>query len=274
MRDVAHLKNMNRQEAIGLALDWGSPILAPAAYLVVGATLLTLVRACGLAVSSADFSLAWDVVLCAAGLWLMKRQERIAEKRKLSDAGQLACVAFCVAMFFVAQCAATIVYTLTQDAAFTAYKTATGTSDAARAAALVCVVAPVVEEVLFRGVVLYRLSRRCPLWVAALVSSVAFAATHGTTVHMLPATLMGLTCCAAYVLCGRIGLAMAIHVAYNLFSCVAPSLPVAQILFVPAFTIPLALAMCAGLCLVIRDQDKWRARLCKPIAKPTDEDIR
>ncbi len=274
MRDLAHLKNMNKREALGAMLDWGSPVLAPAAYLVVGAALLTLIRACGLTLSSADFSLAWDVVLATCGLWLMGRQGRIAEKRKLTDAGQLACAAFCVAMFFVAQCAATIVYTLTQDAAFTAYKTATGASDPARAALLVCVVAPVVEEVLFRGVVLYRLSRRCPLWVAALVSSVAFAATHGTTVHMLPATLMGLTCCAAYVLTGRIGLAMAIHVAYNLFSCVAPSLPVAQILFVPAFTVPLALAMCAACCLVVRDQDKWRARLCKPIAKPTGESVR
>lgn len=264
MRNLARLKQTNKGEALACALDWGLVVLVPAAYLTAGATLLTLIRTAGAQVAAVDFTLAWDVILCIAGLTFVKRQKPLADRRKLSDTGQLACVAFCVAMFFVAQCAATIVYALTQDAAFTAYKTTTGTSDPAHAALLVCVVAPMVEEVLFRGVVLGRLSRRAPLWVAALVSSVAFAATHGTLVHMLPATLMGLTCCAAYVLTGRIGLAIAVHVAYNLFSCVAPSVPVAQILFVPAVTIPLALAMCAALCLVIRDADRWRARFCKP----------
>lgn len=249
---------------LAAALDWASLALAPAAYLLAGALVLTLIRATGADVDSIGFTCAWDVAILVAGIAIIRKASRPPERRKLSDKGQLAVVAFCVAMFFVAQCAATIVYTLTQDAAFARYAQTSTDAGIAQRMLLTVVLAPMVEEVLFRGIVFRLVAKHSKLWVAALVSSIAFAATHGTLVHMLPATLMGLTCCAAYVLTGRLGCSVAVHVAYNAFSIYAPFIPVAQVLFVPLVTIPLAIAMCAVCCLVVRDKDKWQERLCHP----------
>lgn len=246
-------------------LDWASLALAPAAYLLVGALMLTAMRATGADVDSVDFTCAWDVAVLVAGVAVMRKAVERTERRKLSDKGQLAAVAFCVAMFFAAQCAATIVYTLTQDPAFARYAQANTDAGVMQRVLLTVVLAPIVEEVLFRGIVFRLVAKHSPLWIAALVSSATFAATHGTLVHMLPATLMGLTCCAVYVLTGRLGCSIAVHMGYNIFSIYAPFIPVAQVLFVPLVTIPLTLAMGAACCLVIKDEDKWRERLCRPV---------
>lgn len=246
------------------ALDWASLALAPAAYLLAGALVLTLIRAAGADIGSIDFTCAWDVTVLVTGVAVMRKVCAAPERCRLSDKGQLAVIAFCVAMFFVAQCAATVVYALTQDAAFARYAQTSTNAGVVQRMLLTVVLAPVVEEVLFRGIVFRLVAKHSQLWVAALVSSVAFAATHGTLVHMLPATLMGLTCCAAYVLTGRLGCSVVVHVAYNAFSIYAPFIPVAQVMFVPLVTIPLALAMCAACCLVMRDKNKWQERLCRP----------
>lgn len=252
------------------ALDWASLAIAPATYLLVGALALTVMRTAGADIDSIDFTCAWDVAILVAGVAVMRETAARTERRKLSDKGQLAVIAFCVAMFFVAQCTATIVYTLTQDPAFARYAQTNTDAGVVQRALLTVVLAPVVEEVLFRGIVFRLVAKRSPLWVAALVSSAVFAATHGTLVHMLPATLMGLTCCAVYALTGRLRCSVAVHVGYNVFSIYAPFIPVAQILFVPLVTIPLALAMGAACCLVMRDEGKWRSRLCRP-AEPDGE---
>lgn len=256
-----HPKTHPKPEA---ALDWASLALAPAAYLLVGALVLTAMRAAGADVDSIDFTCAWDIAILVAGIAVMRKATAQAKKCKLSDKGQLVAIAFCVAMFFVAQCAATIVYTLTQDPAFTRYTQTNTEAGVVQRAMLTVVLAPMVEEVLFRGIVFRLVAKHSRLWVAALISSAAFAAAHGTLVHMLPATLMGLTCCAVYVLTGRLRYSIAVHMGYNVFSIYAPFIPVAQVLFVPLVTIPLALAMGAVCCLVIKDEDKWRPRLCRP----------
>lgn len=116
-----------------------------------------------------------------------------------------------------------------------------------------------------RGVVFEALRRRVPPWAAAFISSVALAAIHGTLVHMLPATLMALTCRVMYVVTGRLSCSVAVHAAFNAFSVVAPMIPVAKVLFVPLVTLPACIAMGAACVMALRHTGRLRARLCKPV---------
>lgn len=54
------------------------------------------------------------------------------------------------------------------------------------------VIAPVVEELIFRGLILSRLARAMPSWLAALLSSLVFGLCHAQAVWIAYAFVMGL----------------------------------------------------------------------------------
>lgn len=84
--------------------------------------------------------------------------------------------------------------------------------------------APVVEELAFRGILLRALMRRMPFWPAALISSALFAVLHAGGVTHLAAIplLVGMILLFAVLQClfvrrtGRLGPAMAVHGLMNL----------------------------------------------------------
>ena len=88
-------------------------------------------------------------------------------------------------------------------------------------ALLAVVVAPVVEELLFRGVVLRGLMLRTGFWPAALVSSVCFGLLHATAVGLdgLPIVLatgvFGLGLCVLTRRTGRLGPGIGVHALRN-----------------------------------------------------------
>ncbi len=57
---------------------------------------------------------------------------------------------------------------------------------------LTCVLPGIVEELLMRGVVLSGLRRACPPWAAVLVTSLLFAAMHGSPWRFAPQFTLGL----------------------------------------------------------------------------------
>jgi membrane protease YdiL (CAAX protease family) len=89
----------------------------------------------------------------------------------------------------------------------------------------VVIVGPVVEELVFRGVLLSVLRRRQSEWRAVLVSSGAFAALHlidpnaALAVPFLFAA--GIVMGRAVITTGRLGRAVAIHAGFNLVSVIA-----------------------------------------------------
>lgn len=251
---------MHDNTKIKCALDRATLAIVPACYVLLGALWPRLVRA----ILPMDAIIAFDAVMAACGLLVWRRVRVERGKRYLTVAGKVGCMSFCLAMFLVAQCAATIVYALTQDAAFTAYGSASHEGNVWGAVIVTVVMAPTVEEILFRGVVFEALGRYVSLRAAALISSVGFAAAHGTLVHMLPATLMALTCCVVYVVTGRLSCSVMVHAAYNVFSIVAPMIPVAKVLFVPLVTLPACVAMGAACVMGLKHTELLRARLCKP----------
>ena len=88
-------------------------------------------------------------------------------------------------------------------------------------AVLTVTVAPVVEEVLFRGVALRGLMTRLPFWPAALVSTGFFAllhvpqATAGAVYVVVVISTLGLGLCLLTRRTGRLGPAIGVHALYN-----------------------------------------------------------
>ena len=79
----------------------------------------------------------------------------------------------------------------------------------------VVLVAPVVEEVFFRGLLLETMKRRWSTPVAVACSSVFFGATHFQPLQFVGLTLAGVVFALAVVRTGRLGAAIAVHVGFN-----------------------------------------------------------
>ena len=79
----------------------------------------------------------------------------------------------------------------------------------------VVLVAPVVEELFFRGLLLGTMRERWGTLVAVVGSSVFFGATHFQPLQFVGLTAAGLVFAAAVVRTGRLGSAIAVHVGFN-----------------------------------------------------------
>jgi hypothetical protein len=82
--------------------------------------------------------------------------------------------------------------------------------------ALALVVAPIVEELVFRAGIFRFLRSRAPRWVAFAVSGGLFALLHGNWVSALPLFVLGLVFAAAYERTGRLAVPMLAHALFNL----------------------------------------------------------
>ncbi|MDR3239484.1 MAG: CPBP family intramembrane metalloprotease [Clostridiales bacterium] len=95
----------------------------------------------------------------------------------------------------------------------------------------VALLAPVVEEIIFRGVILRRLLRRSALPPAAAVvlQALLFSLIHGNVVQGLYAFVLGIVLGLLYVWFESIWAVVAVHVFYNLFSVVMSNSPLAGV---------------------------------------------
>lgn len=83
--------------------------------------------------------------------------------------------------------------------------------------------APLLEEIMFRGLILSRLKKAMPAWVAILISSVLFGLAHGQILWFTYAAFLGVILCLVKERTGSILSTMLIHVIFNnlgtLISC-------------------------------------------------------
>lgn len=84
------------------------------------------------------------------------------------------------------------------------------------AAASAVVVAPVIEELLFRGVLFAGLAKRWPVWLAAVVSSLAFAVLHGQVNVGIYTFILGFLLSWLYVRSGSLYPGILVHFINNL----------------------------------------------------------
>lgn len=89
----------------------------------------------------------------------------------------------------------------------------------------VVVVAPIVEELFFRGLLLRSFQRRMPDWAAVVASAVAFGIAHGSTLPvdavilvMISLSVFGAVLSLLALRTGRLGASIVTHAAFNLFT--------------------------------------------------------
>ncbi len=82
------------------------------------------------------------------------------------------------------------------------------------------VVAPIGEEVCFRGFLYNSLKRWSGIWPAALASGILFGAIHSSLAQMLPLTLFGIVQCFAYEKVRSLWLPIAVHALFNTVSLI------------------------------------------------------
>ena len=75
--------------------------------------------------------------------------------------------------------------------------------------------APLLEEILFRGLILGTLKREMHPWAAILLSSLAFGAAHGTAISFIYATGIGILMGWLFVKFNSVLPSIVFHVAYN-----------------------------------------------------------
>jgi membrane protease YdiL (CAAX protease family) len=188
--------------ATARALAGGSPTLADGAPLV--ALALWIVP-------------AWAVQLATVGFATTVRGLRLGRDLGLRIVPADAVVG--VAAGVAAQVAIGIVYWAMRvdadDPARELTGKGTGVGGALVLLVLLAVIAPLVEELLFRGLLLGWLVTRMPQWAALVVTSVVFAAAHLQLVQFPGLVVAGLTFGYLVLRTGRLGPAIAAHMAFN-----------------------------------------------------------
>lgn len=79
----------------------------------------------------------------------------------------------------------------------------------------IAVVAPLVEELLFRGLLQNSLSKQLPAWAAIALSAMVFGVMHGDLYAMPPLVLMGAIFGVLYHLTGSLRVTIALHMINN-----------------------------------------------------------
>ena len=83
---------------------------------------------------------------------------------------------------------------------------------------LTLIIAPVSEEILFRGIIYGHLAEKINPYVAVLISSFLFGIIHGTGVHIIIGTFMGCFFCYIFESTGSVKYSIIYHFAYNALS--------------------------------------------------------
>jgi membrane protease YdiL (CAAX protease family) len=82
-------------------------------------------------------------------------------------------------------------------------------------AVVVCIGAPLAEEVVFRGYIYPAMKRFTNISVAVIFTGILFGAVHGNLGALLPLTVLGIILALAYELTGSLWAPIAIHFCFN-----------------------------------------------------------
>lgn len=85
------------------------------------------------------------------------------------------------------------------------------------------IVAPIVEEVIFRGLILSRLQKAVPLAWAVVISSLLFGIAHGQIVWIIYAFVLGVILSAVVVKTESLTASILLHMSFNVFGTVVPT---------------------------------------------------
>ena len=161
-------------------------------------------------------TLVWDVLIAATVLALGRGTVMVGSVRGHSWCAWVAAVCCGVVAAVVGGiCGTAIALTLT-DAAFASYQGALASSPAWLTVLTTIAVAPVTEELVFRGSLYRGLRRRWSALASGLVSAAAFALAHGTMTHVPVTIVLALASSALVERSRSIWPSVALHATANL----------------------------------------------------------
>ena len=82
----------------------------------------------------------------------------------------------------------------------------------------VVIIAPILEEILFRGLIAKALSRNLHYWLAIILSSLIFGYVHGTIISFIYATVLGMFMCWLFFKTGSLLSSILFHMGFNSLS--------------------------------------------------------
>lgn len=94
------------------------------------------------------------------------------------------------------------------------------------------VAAPLIEEILFRGIVFQSLRKVIPIWLAILISSVLFGAYHMNMVQAVYATFMGMVAAIIYEKKNNLVYPILVHFANNFIAAIQSFMPSDREIFI------------------------------------------
>ncbi|SHH25696.1 CPBP family intramembrane glutamic endopeptidase [Clostridium grantii] len=105
---------------------------------------------------------------------------------------------------------------------------------------------PMLEEILFRGIIFNRLREEMPVVIAALIQAIIFGVMHGNPLQFLYTVALGLIMAYVYVKTDSLWLSMVVHITYNYFGVlIFPT-------FLGVFNVPLiAFGVISALLLIL-----------------------
>jgi membrane protease YdiL (CAAX protease family) len=162
------------------------------------------------------------LVLLIAMPWLSRRSLGQLGLRGFGRTTIIAGVLGGIAMYVVTIGVADVQFVFThQKPEETAISLFTSTHDTALIVAftfLAAVVAPFMEEFIFRGFLFNAFLRYMPVWAAAVLSGIIFGASHGSPTAFLPLAASGVVLAYVYERSGSLTAAMLTHALFNLIN--------------------------------------------------------
>lgn len=80
------------------------------------------------------------------------------------------------------------------------------------------IIAPIVEEVVFRGVFFNKISEICPIWLAVLINSCVFGSFHGEIINCIFTTIMGAVFALTFYKYKSVLPGIIMHASFNMVS--------------------------------------------------------
>ncbi len=117
------------------------------------------------------------------------------------------------------------------------------------------IAAPLVEETIFRGLIMRRLDKAMPTWAAVVISSVAFGALHGHPLWMAYTAAGAVLFAVAAIKCESTVASLVMHMLMNLFGTLLSIMnPEVTMGFCIGGTVLGFVLLVAGLVLLLKKQ--------------------
>ncbi len=162
------------------------------------------------------------VVLLIAMPWLSRRSLGELGLRGFGRTTVIAGVLGALAMYVVTIGIANVQFLIThqkpEETAISLFNSTHDTALIVTFTFLAAVVAPFMEEFVFRGFLFNALLRYMPVWSAAVISGIIFGASHGSPSAFLPLAASGVVLAYVYERSGSLTAAMLTHALFNLIN--------------------------------------------------------